>query len=332
MDGSGAPAGAATGASGQAAPVAWTAASASAPPPLEVRGISRRYTGLGGAAVVAVDDLSFTVRAGEVVALLGPNGAGKTTAMLLALGLLEPDRGEVRLFGQDPETLEVRRRVGFAPDAPLFPRALTGFQVLELHAALLGLPATKAKVRAREVVELLGFGDSAGRQCGLYSKGQGQRLGLAQALLGEPELLFLDEPTAGLDPAGVAAMRALLQTLRNRKVAVLLNSHLLSEVERVCDTVLFVRGGKLLRTHAMAGGARLAEVRLANPSQVAARLGQVLPDGRLTGALLRVPIAAEDVMPGLVKIVVEAGGEVLDARMGGAHLEQLYLEIVEGRT
>ena len=323
----------ATGGAGvEAGPAAWTAPGPSAPPPLEVRGISRRYPGLGGTPVVAVDGLSFTVRAGEVVALLGPNGAGKTTAMLLALGLLEPDGGEVRLFGQDPETLEVRRRVGFAPDAPLFPRALTGLQVLELHAALLGMPAAKAKARSREVVDLLGFGDSAGRQCGLYSKGQGQRLGLAQALLGEPELLFLDEPTAGLDPAGVAAMRALLQTLRARKVAVLLNSHLLSEVERVCDTVLFMRGGKLLRAHAMAGGARLAEVKLANPSQVAARLGQVLPDGRLDGALLRVPIAAEDVMPGLVKIVVEAGGEVLDARLGGAHLEQLYLEIVEGRT
>jgi ABC-2 type transport system ATP-binding protein len=183
-----------------------------------------------------------------------------------------------------------------------------------------------------EVVELLGFGDAAGRACGLYSKGQGQRLGLAQALLGEPELLFLDEPTAGLDPAGVAAMRSLLLALRGRRVSVLLNSHLLSEVERVCDRVLFMRAGRLLRSHSVQGGARRAELRLQNPSQVAARLSLVLPDGAFEGPVFRVPIAGEDVMPALVKKVVEAGGEVLEARSGGAHLEQLYLEIVEGRT
>ena len=123
-----------------------------------------------------------------------------------------------------------------------------------------------------------------------------------------------------------------LLKLKERKVAVLLNSHLLSEVERVCDTVLFMRAGKLLRQQAVQGEARLAEVRLANPAQVAARLLQVLPDGRLEGSLLRVPLAGDDVMPGRVRMVVEAGGEVLDARMAGAHLEQLYLEIVEGRA
>jgi ABC-2 type transport system ATP-binding protein len=321
--------------SASAAPAASVARAIFAPgdaPVLDAIGLSRRYTRQGGQAVVALDGLSFSVRPGEVVALLGPNGAGKTTAMLLALGLLDADAGEVRLFGKSPELLEVRRRIGFAPDAPLFPRQLTGLQVLELHGQLLGFTRAKVLSRAREVVELLGFGDAAGRPCGVYSKGQAQRLGLAQALLGEPELLFLDEPTAGLDPAGVAAMRELLLSLRAHKVAVLLNSHLLSEVEKVCDTVLFIRSGRLLRTHAVQGGARLAELRLANPAQVAARLHQILPDGVLEGGRLRVPIAAEDVMPGLVKLLVDAGAEVLEAHSGGTPLEQLYLEIVEGRT
>ncbi len=308
------------------------AAAMAAPPPLELRAVAKRYRGAEGREVVAVDGVSFTVRPGEVVALLGPNGAGKTTAMQIALGLLEPDAGEALLFGLPPERLEVRARIGFAPDAPVFPRQLTGYQVLELHAALLGIPSAKAALRVREVIDQLGFTESAGRPCGVYSKGQGQRLGLAQALLGEPELLLLDEPSAGLDPSGVAALRALLLKLKERKVAVLLNSHLLSEVERVCDTVLFMRGGRLLRQQAVQGEARLAELKLANPLLVAARLKQVLPDGKLDGAMLRVPLASDDVMPGLVKMVVDAGGEVLDARMAGAHLEQLYLEIVEGRA
>jgi ABC-2 type transport system ATP-binding protein len=301
-------------------------------PPLELRAVSKRYPGAAGRVVVAVEDVSFSVLPGEIVALLGPNGAGKTTAMQLALGLLEPDAGEARLFGEAPDSLSVRGRIGYAPDAPAFPRQLTGWQVLALHAALLGMPKSKAQQRAAEVVELLGFEDAASRQCGVYSKGQGQRLGLAQALLGEPELLLLDEPSAGLDPAGVAALRALLLGLKQRQVAVLLNSHLLSEVERVCDRVLFLRGGRLLQEQAIHGGARLAELKLLNPTQVAERLAQVLPDGKLEGQLLRVPIAGDDVMPGLVRLVVQAGGEVLEAKVAGAHLERLYLEIVEGRT
>jgi ABC-2 type transport system ATP-binding protein len=175
------------------------------------------------------------------------------------------------------------------------------------------------------------LGAAARRPCGTYSKGQGQRLGLAQALLGQPELLLLDEPTAGLDPAGVAAMRELLLAQRSRGTAILLNSHLLSEVERVCDTVLFLRGGRLLERHAVQGGARIAEVRLANAGQLAAQLARLLPEAKLVGGMLRVPIAGEEVMPGLVRLLVEAGAEVLAASSGSAPLEQRYLEVVEGR-
>jgi len=301
-------------------------------PALEVVALSKRYRVPGGQAVVAVEDVSFAVQPGQVVALLGPNGAGKTTAMQLALGLLDKDAGEVWLFGDEPELLETRRRVGFAPDAPLFPKRLTGLEVLELHSALLGIEKRKAKARALELLEQLGISEAGRRACAGYSRGQGQRLGLAAALLGEPELLLLDEPTAGLDPAGVAAMRELLSSLRARGVAILLNSHLLSEVEKVCDVALFIKGGKLLHRHQVAGGAQTAEIKLANGAAAQARIRELVPTGSLEGNLLRAPLESPEGMPALVKLLGQAGAEIIEARLAGAELEGLYLEIVEGRS
>jgi ABC-2 type transport system ATP-binding protein len=295
---------------------------------LEARALSKLYRIPGGGALVAVDAMSFEVQPGEIVGVLGPNGAGKTTALQLALRLLHPDSGDSRLFGLDPEDLAARRRVGYAPDAPLFPKALTGLRVLQLHADLLGVP----RQRVAAMVEQTGFGEPAARQVATYSRGQLQRLGLAQALLGEPDLLLLDEPTAGLDPAGVAKIRELLQAVRARGGAVLLNSHLLSEVERICDRVLFMKSGRLLRAHDVHAGGRRAEVRLANAQKLAARLLEKLPDGALDGDRFRIPVASEDVVPGLVRALVEMGGEVLEVKLGGAELEELYLTIVEGRA
>jgi len=303
-----------------------------APAALEATGLRKIYRRRGGGQVVAVDGLGFTVRPGEIVGLLGPNGAGKTTAMQLALKLLEPDAGEVRLFGRDPELLEVRRRIGYAPDAPLFPRRLTGLKILALHGELLGFGRGAARDRAAKFAEQVGLAEPARRPAGTYSRGQAQRLGLALALLGDPDLVLLDEPTAGLDPAGVAAMRELLVSLRGRGAAVLLNSHLLSEVERVCDRVLFIKEGRLLRTHDVRAGGKRVEVRLANAPQVSAWLAAKVPRGSLEGDRFRVPIASEDEVPALVRQLVEAGAEIREVRLGGAELEQLYLQIVEGRA
>jgi ABC-2 type transport system ATP-binding protein len=301
-------------------------------PALEVAGLKKTYRARGGAAIVAVDDVSFAVRPGEIVGLLGPNGAGKTTVMQLALALLDPDAGEARLFGGDPELLDARRRVGYAPDAPLLPRKLTGLQILDLHARLLGRGRDEARQRAVRFADQVDLAEPSRRPAGTLSRGQAQRLGLALALLGEPELLLLDEPTAGLDPAAMAAMRELLVSLRARGVAVLLNSHLLSEVERVCDRVLFLKQGRLLRTHEVRAGGRTLEVRLANAAGLAGSLGQTIPEGRLEGDRFRAPVDSEGQVPALIRRLVEAGAAILEARLVGAELEQLYLQIVEGRS
>ncbi|MBS2021829.1 MAG: ABC transporter ATP-binding protein [Deltaproteobacteria bacterium] len=297
-------------------------------PVLQAVGLTKKYAS-AVSTVTALDAASFEVRAGEAVALLGPNGAGKTTAMQCCLGLLTLDGGEVKLFGKDPELLEVRQRIGFSPDAPQFPSRLTGLDVLELHGTLLGQTRAQARKKAEELAQRLGLAEAARRSCGGYSRGQGQRLGLAAALMGDPELLFLDEPTAGLDPSGVAAMRTLIADLKAKNVAVVLNSHLLSEVERVCDRALFIKSGRILRTHDMHNAARFAEIRVVNAAVVAERVKRLAPEGVFDGNTLRVPIASEDVMPGLLKMVIEGGGEVLEARASGAELERLYLEIVE---
>ena len=280
---------------------------------LEARGLTKRYGG-----VLAVDALDVEVRPGEIVGLLGPNGAGKTTALQLCLRLLDADGGEVRIFGADPEDLAVRLRTGYAPDAPVFPKALKGRDVLKLHADLLDAPLE----RIARVVEDLGLANVVEQPCATYSKGQSQRLGLAQALLGEPDLLFLDEPTAGLDPAGVAGMRSLLLAMKARGAAVVLNSHLLSEIERVCDRVLFVKNGRLLRTHEVGSGGRRVEVRLANPTQM----------GVGEGDRLRLPIGSEAEVPELVRKLVGQGAQVLEVRLGGPELEELYLQLVEGHA
>ena len=295
---------------------------------LAAQALSKSYRTPGGGQLVAVDALSFEVQPGEIVGVLGPNGAGKTTALQLALKLLHPDSGESRLFGLDPEDLAARRRVGYAPDAPIFPKAFTGRRVLELHADLLGVP----RQRIISLIEQTNLAEAAQRQVATYSRGQLQRLGLSQALLNEPDLLLLDEPTAGRDPAGVASIRAILLSVRTRGGAVLLNSHLLSDVERICDRDLFIKNGRLLRAHDVHAGGRRAEVRLRNAPQLAARLGERFPGGALEGDRFRIPVAGEEAVPGLVRSLVEMGGEILEVKLGGAELEELYLQLVEGRA
>jgi len=300
-------------------------------PALELRGVSKRFPLRGGGDFAALEDVSLEVRPGEIVALLGPNGAGKTTSMQLALGLLDADAGEARLFGGDPELLATRRRIGYAPDAPLFPKELTGLEVLTLHGEVIGLHRREAKARASRFAAEVGIAEPARRRIATYSRGQQQRLGVALSLLGDPDLLLLDEPTAGLDPAGVAAMRELLVGLRARGAAVLLNSHLLSEVERVCDRVLFLKGGRLLRSHEMRARGLRAEIRLANAPELAARAPELVASG-LDGNRLRLEVPGEEAVPLLVRKLVEAGAEIVEVRLAGADLEQLYLEIVEGRA
>src|SRR5439155_14173091 len=199
----------------------------------------------------AVEGVTFDLQAGQAFGLLGPNGAGKTSVVKMIAGLLRPDTGTVSLFGSDPGNAVARKDLGFSPEDPDFPKFLRASEVLDYFASLLGLDQAE---RRRRIPETLAFAGLEGerRQIRQYSKGMKQRLGIAQAILGRPKLLILDEPTADLDPMGRRDVRALIERLKASGVAILLNSHLLSEVELVCDTVAILARGRVLKEGAMA--------------------------------------------------------------------------------
>ena len=198
----------------------------------------------------AVDGVTFELDAGQVFGLLGPNGAGKTSVVKMIAGLIRPSSGAISVFGAQPGDPNARVDLGFAPEDPDFPKYLRAREVLEYFASLLGLDESERKRRIPETLSFAGL-EGERRQVRQFSKGMKQRLGIAQAILGRPKLLILDEPTADLDPLGRRDVRALIESLRHSGVAILLNSHLLSEVERVCDTVAILARGRVLREGAI---------------------------------------------------------------------------------
>ncbi|MEI6477997.1 MAG: ABC transporter ATP-binding protein [bacterium] len=212
------------------------------PQPLKVEKLSKSFYG-----EPAVRDLSFSVKAGEMLGIVGPNGAGKTTTIKMILGLLRPDSGRVSLFGKEISDPEVRRRIGYMPESPSFYAYLTGRELLQLAADLFDIPKKQSRPRIQELLDRVGLKDAADRGLGGYSKGMLQRICLAQALVNKPELLFLDEPLDGLDPLGRVRMKEVLLEIRSEGTAIVLNSHILSDVEVMSDRIAIVDRGQLLR-------------------------------------------------------------------------------------
>jgi ABC-2 type transport system ATP-binding protein len=197
--------------------------------------------------VTAVENLSLAVEPGQVYGLLGPNGSGKSTTMKIVLGLVSPTSGRTEIFGRDSTAVESREDVGFLPENPYFYKFLTGEETLHFYAKLCGLSGAKMRERSKELLKLVGLEKAADRRLGGYSKGMLQRIGLAQAMIQEPRLLVLDEPTAGVDPAGSREIRDLILDFKKRGITVLLCSHLLEQVQEICDRVGILNHGALIR-------------------------------------------------------------------------------------
>jgi ABC-2 type transport system ATP-binding protein len=214
----------------------------------ETVGLTKRYPlAWKRRVLVALDHLDLQIRPGEAFGLLGPNGSGKSTTIKLLLGLISPSEGEARVFGLPPESLEARRRVGFLPENPYFYGFLTGDETLRFFGKLCGLSGKKLEARIEELIELVGLQNGRERPLRSYSKGMLQRIGLAQALIHDPDLLFLDEPTAGVDPQGSAQIRDLILRLKKLGKTVIFSSHLLEQVQEVADRVaIFSLGRKVL--------------------------------------------------------------------------------------
>jgi ABC-2 type transport system ATP-binding protein len=219
---------------------------------IDIQDLVVEFPGAHGVAVRALQGLSLSVAQGQVYGFLGPNGAGKTTAMHVLLGFIEATAGAARLFDEDVRHVIARRRIGYLPEHPDTYRFLTGRELLLMAGRLFGLSRAARNVRAAELLALVGLETAADRRLATYSRGMLQRIGLAQALVNDPDLVILDEPASGFDPLGRIRIREIIVALRDRGKTVFFSSHELSEVERVCDRVGILAAGRLVAEGRMA--------------------------------------------------------------------------------
>ena len=303
--------------------------------------VARRLTKQYG-EFTAVDRLDLTIRRGEVFGLLGPNGAGKTTTVLMLLGLTEPTRGVVRVVGLDParEPLAVKSVVGYLPDNVGFYGNLTGRENLRYTAKLNGIARTEAEARVNELLREVRLEDAADKKAETYSRGMRQRLGIADALVKNPTVLILDEPTIAIDPAGVEELLAMLRRLvAERNLTVLLSSHILGQVQSLCDRVGFFSAGKLVAAGPLAelaaGSDHAVELEVAiegDPASIDAvalavpDVTAVKPDAR--EERLRIVSASSDVAAPLAGALANAGLTLIHLRRRGTDLLELYRKYV----
>ncbi|MFQ3590847.1 MAG: ABC transporter ATP-binding protein [Chloracidobacterium sp.] len=279
---------------------------------------------------VAVADLSLQVAAGEVFGFLGPNGAGKTTSMKMLLGLVHPTGGSGRVMGHPVGSRESRREVGFLPEHFRFHEWMTGRELLDFHGQLYGLDAPTRAQRLTQLLADVDLTDAADRPLHTYSKGMQQRLGLAQALIHRPKLVFLDEPTSGLDPIGRILVRDLILRLRSEGVTVFFNSHILGDVEAVCDRVVFLKRGRVIHETSLRDGVA-PELRLTLDGvsddliQGLTTLGTVL---NATERDVWMRIADESRVPEIIRWLVNQGASVHSASVQRPSLETLFLETI----
>jgi ABC-2 type transport system ATP-binding protein len=273
-------------------------------PALEAAAVEKRY-----GEVLALRGVALAVEPGELFGLLGPNGAGKSSLVKITCGLVRPSAGQVLVCGHPAGSSEARRALGYLAELFRFPGWCTCDELLRLHQQLSGSDGG-ARERA-ELLDLVGLTEAADRRIEGLSKGMQQRLGIAQALVGSPRLLLLDEPTSALDPGGRRTVRGLLDALRDRGVAVLLNSHLLSEVELVCDRVAILVKGEI--------------VAAGRPDELARSRGVEVD---VAGGVRRYPEAGRDDVPGIVEALVREGERIYGVRTVASTLEDAYLEAV----
>jgi ABC-2 type transport system ATP-binding protein len=296
---------------------------------IQTKGLRKEYGN-----VVAVKGLDLSVHSGEVIGLLGPNGSGKTTTILMLVGLTEPTGGWARVFGLDPlrEPLSVKRRVGYMPDSIGFYDHLTAIENVDYTAMLAGLDYENRKRRIAEVFDQLDLSNVANKKVSTFSRGMRQRLGLAEVLIKNPGIIILDEPTSGLDPEAAREFLTIIRSLKNQGIAILLSSHLLHQVQEICDRVLlFYKGEKVLEgsveeiTKQVIGGTYLFTVQTRGPdtSSAIAALPGTIKISTLEGGKMIVE-ADRDIRAEIANAILKGGAQLLGLSDSHPTLDDVY--------
>ncbi len=253
----------------------------------------------------AVDGIDFTIEPGQIFGMLGPNGSGKSTTIKMILGLLRPTAGRLSVFGRSPSDVAVKRHIGFLPEESYLYRYLTPLETLDYYGQLFGIARKERRTRGEELLDMVGLSAVAHRHVGEFSKGMTRRLGLAQAIINDPDFLILDEPTSGLDPIGTRQVKELLVELRSRGKTILLSSHLLADVQDVCDNMVMLYGGRI---------------------RAEGTVDELLEDTRHT--VIRAPRLDSAVIEEVEAVLQRAGVAIESVEAPKQRLEDLFLEMV----
>ena len=296
-------------------------------PALEVRDLRKAY-----GPVRALEGVTLSVGKGEIYGLLGRNGAGKTTLVKILLSIVRPSSGEARLLDRPVSDPAARERVGYLPEDHRFPDYHTAESALDYYGALSGVPGDERRRRIPELLKRMELTDASARKIRTYSKGMKQRLGLAQALLHDPDVIFLDEPTDGVDPVGRKQVRELLLDLKTRGKTIFLNSHLLSEVELICDRVGIMEKGRLVKegtVESLTARANVFEVRVEGPVDAAwPELLALVPGASRSGDLLALPLGEGKSVDPVIDLLRAKGVSVRGVSEKRRSLEDIFIDTV----
>jgi len=302
---------------------------------VETVGLTKRYGSL-----VAVNKLDLKVERNTIHGFLGPNGAGKTTTIKVLVGLLKPNEGTVKVLGQEVrgDMPDVRLSVGYMPELPKFPKHLKGWELLDIYGRMYGLTEQERREQIPKLLDMVGLKGREKDLIGKYSKGMQQRIGIAQALLNEPELVILDEPSLGLDPVGMVEVREIVKEIAKEGITVFVSSHLLFEVEQICSHVTIIdRGASLVsdtlqNVSGMLAGPAMLHVEVAKMSNAVVSAAKGLPfvsDVLQTGNTLRIQLMTrEDVRAQVSQEITRAGGIIVGMSLEGSNLEDVFLQLV----
>lgn len=305
---------------------------------IETTGLTKRYGSL-----VAVSKLDLKVKADIIHGFLGPNGAGKTTTIKILVGLLKPDSGSVSVLGQELgwDKPDVRSRIGYMPELPRLPKHLKGRELLDLYGRMYGMTKEERKKQIPKLLDMVGLKERGNDLIGKYSKGMQQRLGMAQALLNEPELVILDEPSLGLDPVGMVEVREIMQGMAKEGVTIFLSSHLLHEVEQVCTHVTIINkgvavtSGTLKQISAKVKGPVTIEAEVDKLSKAVIKKVKELPfvtDVSKDGKKLLVEVKTrDDVRSQVSQTITAGGGIVISMNLKGKSLEDAFMDLVKSK-